>query len=84
MRATTVEQHVLVERGAACCPAGVIVVHGTNASEIITGGNGGQCIDALAGNDHVDPGNGGDGGSDNDQLTGGNGPDVLWGGPGGV
>lgn len=80
---STVEQHVLVERGAACCPAGLIVVHGTNASEIITGGNGGQCIDALAGNDHVDPGNSGDfvfAGAGADVVLASNSGDTIYGG----
>ena len=79
-------QHVVIDRGASCCPPNLQVVVGSQNDDNLSGGNQQQCLAGLAGNDTLTSGNQSDvifGGTGNDTfLAGGNSGDSVYGGTG--
>ncbi len=70
---------------ALCCPAGLTVVEGTTAPDLLSGGVASQCLVGLAGGDTITAGSAGDfvvAGDGDDTVQGGAGVDVSHGGPG--
>ena len=71
--------------GVECCPPGYAVVEGTPGGDVLSGGNGLQCIVAHEGNDTVNGSNAPDRldcGPGDDTCNGGRGDDVVLGGEG--
>jgi hypothetical protein len=82
---TTTYQHVTLDFGVSCCPAGLQVITGSAGNDAISGGNNRQCIAGLAGDDILAGDNNADvlfGGLGNDHLDGGNQDDLIRGGVG--